>query len=281
MIVITGATGNIGGEIARLLVAGGHPVRLFVRDSSRAPQLSGAQVMTGDLTQPATMLAAFEPGDTLFMVSVHTHNEARTAIHRGVIDAARDSGVDRIVYLSFLAASDDATNYHARSHGATERMIVQSGILWTFLRPSLYMQVLASRFDGGRVLRAPAGDGHASWVSRSDVAVAAAVVLSTTGHDGRVYDITGPESLSMGETATVVSNVVGREFRYIEETSNVARRLLRQTRQDEWQVEARVASWESVRVGEVARVSDAVEHLTGRPPTSLRRYVEANINEFA
>jgi uncharacterized protein YbjT (DUF2867 family) len=280
MIVVTGATGNLGGAIARLLADAGHATRLFVRDRSRAPALPGAEIVTGDMRDPETVRAALQPGDRLFMVSVHADNPERIATHQGVIGAAQSVGAVHITYLSFLAAAEDTVSYHAVSHYATEELIRVSGLPWTFLRPSLYMEVLPRRFDGERVMRAPAGAGKATWVARADVAAVAAVVLSGEGHDGRTYDITGPESLTMAETAAVVSGVLGRDFHYVAEAPEDGWAWRRRLGQGEWEVRSRITSWQSVSAGEVARGSQDVELVTGRLPMSLAANVRANSSEF-
>jgi NAD(P)H dehydrogenase (quinone) len=280
MIVITGASGNIGGLIAGRLAGEGHRVRLFVRDPARAPRIDGAEVALGDFALPATIARALGPGDRLFMVSVHEDNPVRIEIHRRFIEAVADARVSQIVYLSYLNAAEDAINYHARSHAVTEQMIRDSGIPWTFLRPSLYLEVLHRRFDPTRVMRAPAGDGRATWVSRADIAAVAAAALSEEGHLERVYDVTGSQLLTMGETAAIVSEVLGRRFTFAHETESEAWAWRERAGQSPFEITARIASWRSVREGEVAAVADTVERVTGTPPLSLHRYVAANAAEF-
>lgn len=278
--MVTGASGNIGGEIAKLLTEAGNPVRLFVRDAERAPRLAGAEIAVGDFREPRSIGAAIGAGDRLFMVSVHAPNPERVEIHRALIDHAARAGIAHIVYLSFAAASEQAVNYHARSHGTTELLLRRSGIDWTFLRPTLYMEVLPHRFDAAHVMRAPAGDGRGNWVSRSDIAAVAAAVLAGNGHAGQAYAVTGPESLTMRETAAVVSSALGRDFRYVDETREEGWTWRRGLGQEDWAIEARLASWESVRVGEVDVVSDVVRQVGGIEPTTLEEHVRANADEY-
>jgi NAD(P)H dehydrogenase (quinone) len=280
MIVVTGASGNIGGLIARRLAGAGHRVRVFVRDPSRAPWIEGVEVAVGDFTTPATIFDALKPGDRLFMVSVHEDNPIRVEIHRRFIEAVTFARAGQIVYLSYLNATEDAINYHARSHAVTERIIRASGIPWTVLRPSLYMEVLHRRFDRDRVMRAPAGDGRAAWVTRTDIAAVAAAVLTEDDHYGRAYDITGPELLTMKDTAAIVSEVLGRPFVFHDETDSEACASRERVNQSKFEITARIASWQSVRAGEVAVVADTVERVTGSPPISLREYVAAHAADF-
>lgn len=276
MIVVTGASGHIGGEIAARLSAAGEPTRLFVRDPARAPELTGAVPAVGDFRDPDSVAAAIDPGDRLFMVSVHEPNEERVHVHRRFIAAAREAGVAQIVYLSFSAASERAINYHARSHGTTERLLRESGVAWTFLRPTLYMEILPSRFDRQRVMRAPAGEGQANWISRSDIAAAAVAVLTGDGHAEHAYALTGPASLTLAETAAVVGTVLGEKFTYVDETKEAGWSWRRDLGQEDWAIEARLASWESVRAGEMDVLSDDFRLLTGTAATTLAENVAAN-----
>jgi uncharacterized protein YbjT (DUF2867 family) len=253
---------------------------LFVRDPSRAPSIDGAEIAVGDFNDPTGISRALEPGDRLFMVSVHTDNAARVAIHQRFVDAVSAARARHIVYLSFIAAAENAINYHARSHAATEQMIRRSGVPWTFLRPSLYMEVLHRRFDGSRVMRAPAGRGRAAWVSQRDIAAVAASVLTSDGHLERSYEITGPQLLTMGETAAIVSDTLGRSFIYEDEPSEQGRVWRRREGQSDFEIEARIASWESVRAGEVAKATETVRVLTGAPPLALGDYVAQHAEEF-
>jgi NAD(P)H dehydrogenase (quinone) len=120
VIVVTGAGGNVGRLVARELARRGAPFRAVTRNVERLPDLGGAEIALAGYDEPDTLLDALEPGDRVFMVSMHEPPERRIPLHRGFIDGAARRGVARIVYLSFVGAGPDATFLHARSHGETE-----------------------------------------------------------------------------------------------------------------------------------------------------------------
>lgn len=280
MIVVTGATGHVGGAAARLLAEQGHPMRLLVRDPARAPDLPGAEVVQADYGDPASLERALREGDRVFMVSMHREPDDRIVLHRQFVEAATRARVGHLVYLSFLSASLQSEFPHSRSHKATEELVRASGIPFTFLRTSLYFDTILGELEAG-VMRGPGGNGRVSWVSREDCGAAVAAVLTGSGHEGATYEITGPEAPTLAETAAVLSEVCGREFRYEDETSSdEARRWRGAAGYSPWIVRVWTGMYEAIRDGELAPVSDAVERLTGRPATDLRAFAAARRDEF-
>jgi uncharacterized protein YbjT (DUF2867 family) len=159
LIAVTAATGGLGGRVARRLAAAGAAQRLVVRDPDRAPALPGANVAQARYDDPGTVRAALGGVDTLLFVSATEHPD-RVGLHRGAIDAAIQAGVRRIVYTSFLAAAADATFTFARDHWHTEQHIRATGVPFTFLRDSLYQDVLPYFVGGDGAIRGPAGEGR-------------------------------------------------------------------------------------------------------------------------
>ncbi|ROO83472.1 uncharacterized protein YbjT (DUF2867 family) [Actinocorallia herbida] len=267
MIGVTGATGNIGGRAARLLADAGHPVRLLVRDASRAPDLPGAEVAGGcDYADAKALAEAFAGLSTVFLVSA---KEAANRVeqHKNAVDAAREAGVRHLVYLSFLSAAPDATFTFARDHHATEQYIKSSGLDFTFLRPSLYLEALAA-FPIDGVIKGPAGQGRCAFVAQDDVAaVAAAILPQADVHRGRRYDVTGPEALSMERAARLLGVV------YLDETLEDAYASRDVYGAPAWEVEGWVTSYQAIATGEMSVVSRTVERATGRPATSLAKWL--------
>src|SRR5690606_33091327 len=136
---------------------------------------------------------------TLFLVSAHEDPD-RVGLHTRTVDAAVAAGVTRIVYNSFLNAGPESTFTFARDHWHTEQHIRGTGVAFTFLRDSLYQDVLPY-FASDGVIRGPAGDGRFAPVARDDIADVAAAVLLGDGHDGQTYDLTGPASMTMADVA--------------------------------------------------------------------------------
>lgn len=265
---VTGASGYVGGAVARALAGLGLAQRLVVRDPSRAPALAGAEVAQAAYDDAAAMGRALEGVGSLFLVSAHGSAD-RLHQHLTAVDAAAGVGVARIVYLSFLGAAPEATFTLAREHHATEERIRAHGLRFTFLRPSLYADhVPLMCFPDGN-LRGPAGDGSIAWIARDDLCAAALTVLTQPGHDGQTYDITGPVALTLDETAQELSAAAGREVRYVPETIEEAYASRAYLAAPAWRMDGWVSSYSAIATGEMAVVSPAVSQLTGRPATSL------------
>src|SRR2546430_5579156 len=214
VLAVTGATGNVGGRVGRLLAGAGVPERLVVRDAGRAPSLPGATVVTSTYGDGAAARRALDGVDTLFMVS-GSEAADRVDQHRTFIDAAVAAGVGRILYLSFYAAAPDAAFTLARDHWATEEHIRASGLAHTFLRDSMYADFMPYMVGEDGVIRGPAGDGRVAAVAQDDIAEVAVTVLRQPGqHDGATYDLTGPQALTLHEIAASI----GPEVRYHPET---------------------------------------------------------------
>ncbi len=281
MIAITGATGELGGRVARRLADAGVAQRLIVRDAARAPQLDGAEVAVapGYHDRPA-MTEALAGADTLFMVSGREAPD-RVAEHRSAVDAAVAAGVRRIVYTSFLGAAQDATFTLARHHHATEVHIRRTGLAHTFLRNSMYLDFVPFFASPDGVIAGPAGNGRTAWVSRDDVAAVAAAVLTQDGHDGRSFELTGPESHSMSYAAEVLTDVTGRPVTFKDETIAEAYASRAHYGAPDYEVEGWVTSYLAVAKGELDIVTDTVEQLTGRRPRSLREFLAEHPESYA
>lgn len=175
-IGVSGATGQLGGRVARLLADAGVPLRLVVRTPSRAPTLPDAEVAQACYDDPDAARAALAGIEVVFMVSA-AESASRLADHLTFVAAASDAGVKHLVYTSFAAAAPDATFTLGRDHHATEEAIRASGMGFTFLRNNFYADMLPFFADSEGVIRGPAGQGRCSFVVRADIAEAAALVL--------------------------------------------------------------------------------------------------------
>lgn len=268
-LAVTGATGSIGGGVARRLAEAGIPQRLVVRDPARAPELPESTVVQADYGDGEAGRRALEGAETLFFVS-GSEAADRLEQHLTFVDAAVAAGVRRIVYLSFFGAAPDATFTLARDHWATEQGIRERGLEATFLRDNLYLDVLPQLAGEDGVLRGPAGEGRVAGVARADVAdVAAAVLADPTTHAGATYDLTGPEALTLAEVAEVLTRATGRRFRYVEETLDEAYASRAAYGAPDWQVEAWVSTYAAIAAGELDGVSGDVAAVSGHPPRSL------------
>ena len=312
MLAVTGSTGKIGGRVAARLAALGLPQRLIVRDPSRAPAIPGAEIFqVSSYGDPAAMGRALAGVDTLFLVSAQEimgmikKSQERDAplgyydrLHQHIcaVSAAAAVGVRHIVYLSFLNAQPDATFYAAREHFRTEEFIRSTGVPFTFMRQGLYLDNVPAHVTREDVMRAPAGDGRVSWVSRDDIADSVVGVMAGSGHEGQTYDITGREALTMAETAERMSAVLGRTITYEAQTPHEARsgrnmsrmvdhELARREQKGVGVTEPELEGWIShylqIATGEAGTVSDAVLRLTGHAAESVAEYLEKHPESYS
>ena len=277
-IAVTGATGELGGRVARELSSRGLEQRLIVRDPARAPKLPGAAVVTASYEDSEAMARALDGASTLFLVSGHEDPD-RISLHRKAIEGARLAGVERIVYTSFMGAAPNATFPYARDHGATEQAVREAGISLTSMRDTLYAD-FAPRFVGDDgVIRAPAGHGRVAWVARADVARLAAVLLTEPGHEGQIYDVSGPHAIDLYETARILTKATRRAITYHAETLVEARES--RAGHPDWLVDGWVGSYLMLDTGEASVTSHTIEHLTGQRPMTLSEFLAAEPSSFA
>jgi uncharacterized protein YbjT (DUF2867 family) len=268
-IAVTGATGHVGGRVARRLAEAGHAQLLLVRDPARAPKVPAATVAKAGFADHDAVRRALDGIPTVLMVSA-SESPDRVDQHRAFVDAAAAAGVAHLVYLSFVGAAPNATFTLARDHWATERHVEASGLEFTFLRDNLYADYLPAMVGDDDVLRGPAGNGRLAAVARDDVADAATAVLTDPdAHAGRTYDLTGPAALTFHEIADVLSAATGRTITYHPETVDEAYRSRAGYGAPDWQLDAWVSTYTAVANGELSEVGDAVPTLTGHPATSL------------
>jgi NAD(P)H dehydrogenase (quinone) len=301
----------VGGRVAARIAKLGLTQRLIVRDPSRAPHLPGAEIARiasyGDSIAMGQALSGIE---TLFLVSARDRfGVAHISAQNGVspppydrlqqqfaaVDAAAEAGVGHIVYLSIMNAAPDATFILAHDHYHTEERIKTLGLPFTFLRACLYTDNVPQCVSADDIIRAPAGEGCAAWVTRDDIADVAVAVLIGHAPIGYTYNVTGPEALSMAETAEQLSNVLKRKIVYQPQTPLEARSSRSTSRLEKYEAERRtltgyglndyevevfVTHFLQIAMGELADVSDTVPKLTGRPATSLAEYLRQHPESY-
>ena len=277
-IAVTGATGVVGGGVARRLATAGIEQRLVVRAPNRTPSLPGAEVAVASYGDGAAARAALAGIDTVFMVS-GAEEPNRVATHLTFADAAVAAGVSRIVYTSFFQANPQSTFLLARDHWHTEARIRETGLAFTFLRDNLYADAFLDFAGPEGVLRGPAGNGRVSIVARADVIdVAVAVLLDAASapgapsrHDGAGYGLTGPTALTLAEIAETITRVTGRQVGYQDETIDEAYASRAGYGAPGWQVDGWVSTYTAIAAGELAEVTDDVRLVTGHPALSLQQ----------
>ena len=272
-LAVTGATGVVGGLVAADLAARGIPQRLLVRTPTKAPQLAGSTVHPVEYGDRDAARAALEGVETLFMVSA-AESADRLDQHRTFIDAAAEAGVEHVVYTSFVAAAPDAVFTLARDHFATEEHLRASGMRWTFLRDSFYIDFMEALVGEDGAIRGPAGDGRVAVVARVDVARTAATILAAPAeHAGHTYELTGPEALSLTEVAAIITAVRGTQVSFVDETLDEAYASRAGYGAPGWQVDAWVSTYTAIASGDMAAVSRDVEAIAGTLPRSLEAFL--------
>ena len=276
-VVVTGVTGGLGGRVARRLAERGVGQRLVARDPGRAPALAGAEVAAGSYDDRDSLRRAFDGAGTLFMVSA-SEDPDRLRLHANVVGAATDAGVERVVYTSFFGAAPDCSFTFGRDHWHTEELIKGSGLRFTMLRDNLYLDFLPLMVGADGVIRGPAADGRVAAVARDDIADVAAAVLLADGdrHDGRSYDLTGPEAPTMAEVAQRLSELAGRTITYHPETLEEAYASRASYGAPDWEVDGWVTTYVAIANGELEAVSGDVAAVAGHPPMGLDDFLRRN-----
>lgn len=275
MILVTGATGNNGSEIVKALAASGAGVRGMVRkypDCGRTV-LPGVELVTADFEDPVSIRRALEGTDRAFLVT--NSSERAEAQQLGFVEQARAAGLRHIVYLSQLHSATNSPVRFLRYHAVVEEAISTSGMVFTHLRPNLYMQALLG-FRSSIASRgqsyAPAGDARVSIVDVRDIAAVAVAALTQDGHEGKTYDITGPEALTHAEMAAQLTTVLGRPVMFVDLPETAMRDAVRGFGFPEWQADGLIEDYAHYRRGEASAVSPSVQEITGRSAGSFAAF---------
>jgi NAD(P)H dehydrogenase (quinone) len=285
--IVTGASGHLGRLVAEELMQRMPPadIVLVTRHAESMQDMAsrGVTVRYGDFDQPDSLAEAFAGGERMLLISTLAVGR-RAAQHRAAIEAASAAGLRHVVYTSFpRPRPDHPVGPIATEHGETEEILQQSGLDWTVLRNATYaeLQVIpgALAVAGGK-LYTNAGDGRLVPVSRHDCAAAAAAVLTTDGHEGVTYDITGQEALSQTQLAELLSEVSGRQVELVPVGDRMLAWGLTRNGAPKPVARAVVAFGRAIREGYYDTVDPAVSGLTGQAPRTLRDVLIANRGEL-
>ncbi len=275
VILVSGSTGNVGGELVRLLAAGGHPVRGLVRSLGRSELPLGVDSAAGDLNRPETLAAPLAGVRGLFLLSGYKDMP-------GILGEARRAGVERVVLLSGRSATLDPSN-DAITHYivGSENAVHESGIAWTMLRPCGFMsnalQWAAQIRSEGVVHAAFAGVRTAS-IDPFDIAAVAARALRGPGHGGRVYNLSGPESLLAADRVRILAEVLDRPIRFQAQNDAEAWAEMSQSMPAEY-VRAFFSFFSEGKLDESA-VFPTVQEVTGQPPHTFEQWATAHAAAF-
>ncbi|MEL6666810.1 MAG: SDR family oxidoreductase [Pseudomonadota bacterium] len=272
MILVTGATGNVGSEIARQLIAKNVPFRIYVRDADKAATMIGAEgyeVALGDFSNEAAFASALEGVDAVYMVT--NQSDAFKSDLQRKVRQAEQAGIKRFVMLS-AEGDPESEIFFVRRTGELEEIVRGTSLDWTFLRPDWFMQNFAGFVAAGMVAF-PEGPGKTSFVDVRDIAEVAIKALTETGHTHRTYRLTGPDAMTFAQAAARISVGLGRDIPFVGITPEQMRDGLIAQGAEVWYAEMNAEMTFAIRMGMSFSPSNDVEFLLGRKPRALETYV--------
>jgi len=284
MIVITGATGQLGSLIVASLLerVPAEAVGVSVRDPGRAADLAerGVRVRRGDFSEPGSLADAFDGATQVLIVSANEIGESAVAAHAAAIDAARDAGAERILYTSHQGASADSPFAPMRDHAATEEYLAATGAPFTSLRNGFYATtvpfLLGQALATGEIV-APA-DGPVSWTTHADLAEAAAVILADPGRfNGPTPPLTAPDAFDLDNAADVLSKLTGRTIRRTVADDGEWAAGLAAHGVPEAMATMMLGMFRAARQGEFAATSPVLGDLLGRPATPFSSFLAGTV----
>lgn len=280
--LVTGATGTVGREVVRELLAEGVSVRAGARAGRPLGHLGPVDCCVVDFDRPQTAAQALQGVRRVFFLS--PLNEQMVDVGCQFVEQATAAGVEHIVRLSAMGAGSLPATKLAFIHRAVEEAIEASGLHYTFLRPNAFMQNYLNAFGGSirskGLFEMPQGQAAVSVIDVRDIAAVAVAALMDACHRGRSYELTGPEPLSNDDVAEILSEVAHRPIRYVDISERQARDALLGQGTPAWLVEVLLELYAISRAGMAASVSSAVQELLGRPPTRFRQFAAAYAEQF-
>ena len=280
MILVTGATGTVGREVVAQLLAAGQDVRAMTRNPAKARLDSRVEVVRGDFDSPASLAEAVRGVDRLFSLTVGP----QTGLHeRNLAQAAKAAGVRHIVKLSAMGGDGETKNEIRKWHDEGEQAFRETGIPLTVLYPGAFM---SNALHWRETIRATGkvfsnyGDGKLPPVHPRDIAAVAVRALTSDGHDGKCYTITGPEALTVGEQVKILANAVGKPIEYVPVPDEAIRSGMEKAGLPGPLINALLPFAAFIRSGKAAQVFPTVQEVTGRQPFTFSDWARENAGAF-
>ena len=284
MILITGATGLTGGALIRQLSKKGVTVRALVRNPAKAEALSHlphVEIVTGDMTQPETLAAPLQGVDRAMLISSSAHDMLE--VQSNFIEAAQKAGVKHVVKLSGIISELNSPFRFARMHAEIERRLEASGMAFTHLRAGEFMHSYFRRVPmivakGALIL--PMEDAKIASIDIDDLAQVAAITLTSSGHEGKIYSLTGPEALNMADVAEKLSAVTGKPIQYINIAPEEARSANLAAGMPPYLADGLYELFAERRKGKESQVSPTIQTVFGLRSTSFEEFAMRNAAIF-
>jgi uncharacterized protein YbjT (DUF2867 family) len=286
-ILITGATGTVGSEVVKQLSAKGE--NIIVKAAARSAtdntfeNLNRVQVVQLDYDKPDSLAVALKGVDKLFLLTPFQSN--MVDLTSNLVSEAKKAKVKYIAKQSVMGADAEPGITPGRLHRQAEKIIEESGIPFTFLRPNFFMQNFVNYYSN--LIRSqgafyiPAGDAKVSFVDVRDIAaVAVKSLINDNQQKGRTYNITGGEALSYGQAAEILSKAVGKKINYVNVTDQDARNGMKDMSMDEWTIKSMIELFEITRAGYVSEISPIVEQVTGNKPITFSQFANDYAGSF-
>jgi uncharacterized protein YbjT (DUF2867 family) len=283
MILVTGAGGTVGSEVLKQLREHGASARAAFHspDKTKRAKAQGVDAVTLDFADRASIAAALKGVDKVFLLGPTVPNQIE--LENNVVDEATKAGVKHIVKLSVLGAADEKFTF-AKWHRAVEKNIERSGMAFTFLRPISFMQNTINYYlptiqsDGAFYL--PEGEAKTSLIDVRDIAAVAVKALTSSGHEGKAYDLTGPGALTNAEVAKKLSTAAGREIRYVNVPPDAFKEGALKADMPEVYVDALVDLHLFIAAGGSEKVYADVERVLGRKPHTFDQFARDYADVF-
>ncbi|MCX6215299.1 SDR family oxidoreductase [Spirosoma sp.] len=274
MVLVTGATGQVGKELCRLLAQSHIPARAMCRHQEQFTQFTqiGLEAVQGDFGQPDQLRKAMQGCQQLFLLTPPVPQQAQW--ERLTIDLAVETGIQRIVRVSAADANLTTKVPWAKAHAEADHYLRSKPIDWTIIRPVAFMQnflELAHPIARG-ILPHMTGDGQLSYIDSRDIAAVARQLLTQPGHQGAVYFLTGPDSLSLGDIATCLTEVLGHPVRAIQLAVEDMREQLKSASLSDWYINGLIEQYALVAGGYDIDTTEEVKRLTGQPPRTFAQF---------
>ena len=279
MILLTGATGKTGSATAKALNEKGITFRALIRNEEKRGDIEslGGEVVIGSIENKEAVDQSMVDVETALILLPNSENQL--GLEKQLVDSAKLAGAKRVVKMSSIEATPDATSPIPKLHLESEEYIKQSGLSWTMIKPNFYMQnLLASAGtikDQGKIFL-PMGEGKTGMIDTTDVGKVLAKVLSEDGHESMNHEITGPEILSFNEVAEIFSKGLDKQVDYVDVPLAAYKETLGQFLTNQWHLDAVIDLFKGIADGGIEEKTDTYSELMGESPKSLSEFISEN-----